>query len=235
MSRSLSSALIAEAYGTFLLVLIGPTSITIVNNPSIFPIGPTLGLGFIGLAHGVALLAGIATVAHISGAHFNPAVTISLAYSGRFPRSRVVPYVTAQLAGASIAGFTQLGMVGVAAARVTDLGNTVPNSALPLPVFSALLAEIVGTLILAMTILGSTDSQNHLPWSASSIGLSLAAVVWALGAISGASLNPARTFGPSLASLTFDPQAFATFWIYVVGPVLGGLLAAELYRRMSRP
>ncbi len=233
MERSLSSALIAEGYGTFLLVLVGPTTITIVNNPQIFPIGPSLGLGFIGLAHGLALLVGIATVAHISGAHFNPAITISLAYSNRFPRRRVVPYVLAQLAGASLAGFVQLGIVGVAAGRVTDLGNTVPNPALPLPVFSALLAEIVGTLILAMTVLGTTNSQNTLPWAASSVGLSLAAVIWALGAVSGASLNPARTFGPSLASLTFDLGAFSNFWIYVVGPILGGLLAAELYRRMS--
>ena len=208
-------------------------TITIVSNPNVFTIGQSLGLGFIGLAHGLALLVGIATVAHISGAHFNPAVTISLAYAKRFPKNRVVPYVIAQLVGASIAGFVQLGLVGVSAARVTDLGNTVPNPALPLPIFAALLAEIVGTVILAMAVLGSTDSRNTLPWGTSSIGFALASVIWALGAVSGASLNPARTFGTSLASLTFDPSSFATFWIYVVGPVLGGLLAAELYRRMS--
>jgi glycerol uptake facilitator protein len=95
-----------------------------------------------------------------------------------------------------------------------------------------LLAEIVGTLILAMTVLASSDSG--FTWAGTSIRLSLAAVIWALGAISGASLNPARTFGPSLASLLVDPGAFNYFWIYVVGPILGGLLAAELYTRISR-
>lgn len=121
MERPLSSMLAAEAYGTFLLSLLGPMSVTIVMNPNIFPAGVPLGIGFIGLAHGAALLAGIATVARISGAHFNPAVTIALAYSGRFPRNRVIPYILAQLVGAAIAGFTQLAIVGVAAAQASDL------------------------------------------------------------------------------------------------------------------
>ncbi len=233
MERPLSSTLAAEAYGTFLLTLLGPMSVTIVKNPDIFPAGVPLGIGFIGLAHGAAILVGIATVARISGAHFNPAVTIALAYSGRFPRNRVIPYILAQLVGAAIAGFIQLAIVGVAAARASDLGNTVPNPSLPSPIFSALLAEIVGTLILVITVLGSSDSFASLPWSGSAVGVSLAAVIWALGGVSGASLNPARTFGPSIASLVFDTTAFNTFWIYVIGPLIGGLLASEIYRRMK--
>ncbi len=233
MERPLSSMLVAEAYGTFLLTLLGPMSVTIVKNPNIFPAGVPLGIGFIGLAHGAALLVGIATVARVSGAHFNPAVTISLAYSGRFPRNRVIPYILAQLVGAAIAGFTQLAIVGVAAAQASDLGNTVPNPSLPSPIFSALLAEIVGTLILVITVLGSSDSSATMPWSGSAVGVSLAGVIWALGGVSGASLNPARTFGPSVASLIFDTAAFGTFWIYVIGPVIGGLLASEIYRRMK--
>ena len=225
--------LLAEAYGTFVLTLLGPMSITILNNPAFFSIGPSLGLGFVGLAHGVGLLVGIASVAHVSGAHFNPAVTISLASSGRFPRNRILPYIGAQLAGAALAGFAQLAMVGVTAARVTDLGTTTPNFALPLPYFAALLAEIIGTLILVTTVLGSTSSTSPSSWGTSSIGLSLAAIIWAVGGVSGASLNPARTFGPSLASLLFDTGAFNTYWIYVLGPILGGLLAAQIYRRIE--
>ncbi len=232
MERPLSSVLLAEVYGTFLLTLLGPMSVTIVKNPNVFPAGVPLGLGFIGLAHGAALMVGIATVARISGAHFNPAVTIGLAYSGRFPRNRVAPYILAQLAGATIAGFVQLATVGVEVARASDLGNTVPNPSLPAPIFSALLAEIVGTLILVMTVMGSSDSSASLPWSGSAIGVSLAGVIWVLGGVSGASLNPARTFGPSIASLVFDAAAFNTFWIYVIGPVIGALLASEIYRRM---
>jgi len=223
----------AEAYGTFVLTLLGPMSITILSNPRFFLVGPSLGLGFVGLAHGVGLLIGIASVSQVSGAHFNPAITLALAYSGRFPKSRVLSYVSAQFVGAAIAGFTQLAMVGVAAAKVTDLGTTVPNFGLPLPYFEALLAEIVGTFILTMTVLGTTSGASSPSWGTSSIGLSLAAVIWALGGVSGASLNPARTFGPSLASLLFDAGVFNTYWVYVVGPILGGLLAAEINRRME--
>jgi MIP family channel proteins len=232
LERRLRSALIAEMYGTFVLTFLGPLSITVVKNPIIFPGASSLGLGFIGLTHGIALLIGIASVAHISGAHFNPAVTIGLAYAGKFPRPRVLPYIGAHLLGGAIAGFVQLAIVGQAAAATADLGNTTPNLLLPLWMFSSLLAEIVGTLILVVTILAS--SESGLTWGGASIGLSLAAVIWGLGAISGASLNPARTFGTTLASFSFDPAAFNTFWIYVVGPILGGLLAAELYTRMAK-
>ena len=215
------------------MTLLGPMSITVVKNPGLFPIGPSLGLGFIGLAFGLALFIGIASVSHVSGAHFNPAVTLSLAYSGRFPKNRVTPYVVAQLVGAALAGFAQLAMVGAAAGRAADLGTTVPNFALPLPYFAALLGEVIGTFILVMTVIGSTSPSSTLHWGSSAIGLSLAPIIWAIGGVSGASLNPARTFGPSLASLVFDASVFNTYWIYLVGPILGGLLAAEIYRRME--
>jgi len=233
LERTLSASILAEAYGTFVLTLLGPMSITVVNNPGLFPIGPSLGLGFIGLAFGLALFIGIASVSHVSGAHFNPAVTLSLAYTGRFPKNRVTPYVVAQLVGAALAGFAQLAMVGAAAGRAADLGTTVPNFALPLPYFAALLGEVIGTFILVMTVIGSTSPSSTLHWGSSAIGLSLAPIIWAIGGVSGASLNPARTFGPSLASLVFDASVFNTYWIYLVGPILGGLLAAEIYRRME--
>ncbi len=208
-------------------------SITVVNNPGLFPLGPSLGLGFVGLAHGIGLLIGIASVAQVSGAHFNPAVTIAFAYSGKFPKKRIIPYVVAQLVGAGLAGFAQLAMVGTAAGKASDLGTTMPNFALPLPYFAALLGEIIGTFILVMTVMGSTAPSSSLHWGSSAIGLSLAAVIWAIGGVSGASLNPARTFGPSLASLLFDANVFNNYWIYLVGPILGGLLATEIYRRMD--
>jgi glycerol uptake facilitator protein len=231
MERPLSSALAAEAYGTFVLTFLGPMAITVVvNYHDLFPAGAGLGLGFIGLAHGLAILIGIATVAQVSGAHFNPAVTIGLAATGKFPKNRIAPYIGAQLTGAVIAAVVQLGIVGFDAARASDLGSTLPNLNLPFPVFASLLAEIVGTMILVMTVLGSTDKSNNLPWSASSIGISIAAVIWAVGAVSGASLNPARSFGPALVSLVFSTAPISWYWLYVVGPVLGGLVAAVLFR-----
>ncbi len=232
MERPLTSALIAEAYGTFLLTFIGSTAITIVSSPTIFPGGSGLGLGFIGLAHGVALLVGIATVAQISGAHFNPAVTIGLSAAGKFPRNRVAPYVGAQLLGAVVAGVVELAIVGLTAAKASNLGTPLPGP--NVPAYAALAAEIVGTMILVMTVLGSTDKSNGLPWSASAIGLSLATVIWALGAVSGASLNPARSFGPAVVSLVFSTTPISWYWLYLVGPVLGGLVAAMLFKAIFR-
>ena len=148
--------MIAEAYGTFVLTFVGSTAITVFTNyNNLFPIGAGLGLGFIGLAHGVALMIGIATVAQISGAHFNPAVTIGLAAAGKFPKNRIGHYVSAQLVGAVIAAIVELGVVGFGAAKASNLGTPLPNMSLPFPLFENYLAEIVGTTILVMTVLGS--------------------------------------------------------------------------------
>ena len=133
-----------------------------------------------------------------------------------------------------MAALAQLAIVGIDAGKVADLGSTTPNLQLPLPVFAAVFAEVIGTMILVMTVLGSTDPSEPAGWKPSAIGLSLAAVIWGLGAVSGASLNPARSFGPAVVSLIFDAGAFNYYWIYAVGPILGGLLAAELYRIISR-
>jgi len=230
--RPLTQALIAEAWGTFVLTFIGPLAITVATNPGIFSGGVPLGLGFIGLAHGIALLVGIAAVAQVSGAHFNPAVTIGLTLGGKFPRSRVVPYIGAQLAGAVVAGVSQLALVGVAIAKTSDLGSTLPNGSLPDPILAAVIAETIGTCILVMTVLGSTD-KDSLGWGSSAIGMSLAAVIWAVGGISGASLNPARSFGPAIISLAFSTKPLAEYWIYVLGPILGAVVAAQIYRAMS--
>ncbi|HYR04675.1 MAG TPA: aquaporin [Nitrososphaerales archaeon] len=233
MERPLSSVMIAEAYGTFLLVFIGATSITIANDATLFSAGPSLGLGFVGLAFGIALVAGIASVGSISGAHFNPAVTLSVFSSGRLPRGRVLPYIVAQFIGATAAAVVELALVGATAASLPGvfLGSNLPNTSLPMPIFAAVLAEIVGTMILAMTVLGSTDADSSgIAWGSSSIGLVLAAAIWALGPISGASLNPARSFGPAVVSLLYDSAPILNYWIYLVGPILGGLLAAQLYK-----
>lgn len=200
--------MLAEVYGTFLLTFIGTTAITVVNNPTLFAAGPTLGLGFIGLAFGLALIAGIASVGAISGAHFNPAVTIAIFVSGRLPRSKLPAYILAQFTGAVLAAIVELALVGMSAAssQGVDLGSTLPNNSLPSPIFAAVLAEIVGTMILAMTILGSTDADSSsISWASSGIGMVLAAVIWALGAISGASLNPARSFGPQSSRYCSTP------------------------------
>ena len=237
MERPFSSALVAEAYGAFLLTFIGCTAITIANDSSVFSLGPTLGLGFVGLAFGVAIVVAIASVGSVSGGHFNPAVTVALLASGRFPRKRVPGYIAAQFVGATIAALLELTLVGSAAASISgvDLGSSLPNTSLPMPIFASVLAEIIGTTVLAMVVLGSTDSSSSgNAWGTMSIGLAVTACIWALGPISGASLNPARSFGPAVVSLLFDRSPMLYYWIYAVGPILGGLLAANLYRFIFR-
>jgi len=227
--------MLAEAYGTFILTFIGVSAITVASDGSLFPIGPSLGLGFIGLAFGFALIAGIATVGSVSGAYFNPAITVAAFVAGRLTRNKVLPYIVAQFAGATLAAVVELALVGRSAASAADLGSTLPNLSLSTPIFSAVLAEIVGTTFLTMTVLGATDQDSSsISWGTAGIGLVLAGTIWALGAISGASLNPARSFGPALVSLLFDNTPMLDYWIYVVGPILGGLLAAMLYRMMYK-
>lgn len=235
MERPLSNLFVAEAYGTFILTFIGTSAVTVASDANLFSLGPSLGLGFIGLAFGFALLAGIASVGSISGAFFNPAITIAAFVVGRLPRHKVLPYILAQFVGATIAAAVELALVGRSAASAADLGSTLPNLSLSTPVFSALLAEIVGTAFLTMAVLGATDEESSsIPWGTLGIGITLAGIIWALGAISGASLNPARSFGPALVSLLFSNTPMLDYWIYVVGPVLGALLGAMLYRTIYK-
>ena len=225
-------AALAEAYGTFLLTMIGPGTIIAVT----FLDGSvtSAGLGFIGLAHGVALLLAVYTIGRLTGAHINPAVTIAHWATRRIETKKVAPYIIGQLAGASIAGFIQLALWTssnnrglVQAAQSTFLGDTLPGAGFGVGV--VLLAEVIGTAILVITVFGATDKVSDSSRAGVPIGFALAAVVWMFGPISGGSLNPARTWGPTLASAVFSLTPLGNLWIYVVGPVLGGLLGAFLY------
>ncbi len=227
--NGIGRAVAAEAYGTFLLTLIGPGAIIAM---SFLEPGSAAALGFIGLAHGVALMVAIYSIGHISGAHINPAVTIAQWATHRFDKDKVVPYILAQFGGATVAGFVLLILwsssgSSFAAARETFLGDNFPGSAFGPG--AALMAEVVATAILVFTIFGVTDKNSEKSWAGITLGLVLAAVIWVFGPISGASLNPARTWGPTLAASTFSLTPFGTLWIYVVGPILGGLLGGFLY------
>ena len=226
MSEPFSKQLLAEAFGTFLLVFLGPTTVTAVS--MLGGRGPA-GIIAIAFAHGMALWAAIVTTSHVSGAHINPAVTIASWATRRFPSSKVLQYIIVQLLAAALAGFLQLLIFGEDVGKISNLGTTLPNPRLLNPDLSALGAEIVGTAILVFTIFGATSKGAPQGWAAATIGLILSGIILALGVVSGASLNPARTFGPSLASLTFNASIFNTFWIYAVGPIMGGLIGGFLY------
>jgi glycerol uptake facilitator protein len=212
--------------------VIGPGTIIAVTFLDGSVTGP--GLGFIGLAHGVALLLAVYTIGRLTGAHINPAVTIAHWATRRIETKKVAPYILGQLAGASVAGFAQLALWTsnnnprlVFTAQSTFLGNTVPSPEFGLG--AVLLAEIIGTAILVFTIFGATDKAADPSRAGVTIGFALGAIVWMFGPISGASLNPARTWGPTIASAVFSLTPLGNLWIYIVGPVLGGLLGAFLY------
>jgi glycerol uptake facilitator protein len=230
--NQMGRAALAEAYGTFLLTMIGPGTIIAVTFLDGSVTGP--GLGFIGLAHGVALLLAVYTIGRLTGAHINPAVTIAHWATRRIETKKVAPYILGQLAGASVAGFAQLALWTssnnprlLSAAHSSFLGDTVPSPEFGLG--AVLLAEIIGTAILVFTIFGATDKTADPSRAGVTIGFALAAVIWMFGPISGASLNPARTWGPTIASAVFSLTPLGNLWIYIVGPVLGGLLGAFLY------
>lgn len=164
---------------------------------------------------GLMVMAIILFMGTVSGAHLNPAVSLAFALRGDFPWRRVPGYVVVQLAGAGLACLfleTVLGKVG-------QLGATRPGGGVS--DFHAMLIELVLTLGLVSVILGTAaGAQNVGPLSALAVGGYIAlAGLWS-GPISGASMNPARSFGPDL--LLWD---FAHYWVYLVGPLLGTVLA----------
>lgn len=201
---------LAEFLGTFVLVFFG--------SMGILAVGGAVGAAeivAIAFAFGLALLVGIWAVAHISGAHLNPAVTLAMLLDGRTSFGDAIGYWIGQFAGASVAS-----LVVMAATSQEDVAGTVTRS----PVLSTgILMEIVLTLVFVWVILAVTRTGgNHAPGA---IALSLVAVHLAGIPFSGASVNPARSFGPAVVSGDFDQ-----LWLYIVFPLVGGIVAWGLYR-----
>jgi aquaporin Z len=209
--------LLAEATGTFLLVFIGPGAAAVNrwSGGGVTPAG-------IGLAFGFVILAGVYALGHISGAHFNPAVTAGFWWSGRFPRSEVAPYWAAQLAGATAAALLLRTLLGPAA----DAMATLPM----LPAGSALITEVVLTFFLVLVVMAvATDARVAGPVAGLAVGLTVAAAALMGGPLTGASLNPARSLGPALAT-----GQWSGHWIYWVGPLAGAALAAFTYEFLRK-
>jgi len=229
VTPSLEKRFIAELLGTFFLVFIGTLAIT---TPSFGGVSSLT----VGLAFGVGALGAAYSFGHISGAHINPAVTLSLAVRGKFPLKEVVPYVVAQLIGATFAALVNASIVGNNQAVRTSLGATYPSRALSLygvnGTIAALICEIVTSFILVLTILSVTEKEAPSGFAGLVIGLILGLNVTIASNISGGSMNPARTFGPQIVLLLLGVSintAFESAWIYWIGPIIGGLLAAATH------
>lgn len=242
---SLKKRFLAELIGTFFLVFIGTGSAVITlmitqgsASPNSFNIGIGVlgGLGdwlAIGMAFGLTVAVLIYAIGYISGCHINPAVTIALWASKKFPGNEVIPYILAQLIGASLASFLLAGVVGMNAVTVGGLGATAPFEGISY--IQAIIAEMVGTFLLMFVIMGAAVDKRAIPGFAGlSIGLTVAAVITTLGNITGASINPARTFGPYLGDLVLGGTNLWNYYpIYVIGPIVGALLAAFIYGYIS--
>jgi glycerol uptake facilitator protein len=243
---SLMKRSLAELVGTFLLVYFGAGSAAITlmisqgaNPPNPFNIGiGTLGgLGdwfAIGMAFAIAITASIYALGRISGAHLNPAVTIALWATKRIPIGDVGPYIAAQLVGATLASFLFAASVGMNAVKIGGLGATAPFPGVSFG--QAILAEAIGTFLLMLTIMGVAVDERAPPGFAGLIiGLTVGGIITTTGNIAGASLNPARTFGPYLGDYILGGNSLWHFFpIYVVGPIAGALVAAFAYDYLSK-
>jgi MIP family channel proteins len=206
-------ALMAELTGTFALVFAG-TGAIVINAEA----GGTVGHIGVGLTFGLIIMVMIYAVGHISGAHFNPAVTLGFAIGRHFPWRDVPRYWAAQLLGALTASVLLRTMFGDTA----QLGATVPLGSAG----QSLVLEGVLTLLLMFVITSvATDVRAVGQSAAIAIGGTIGLEALFAGPISGASMNPARSLAPALVSNTWTDQ-----WIYIVGPLVGATIGVTLYQ-----
>lgn len=215
---------VAEFVGTFFLVFSG-TAVAVSAALGLPIAGEASSSLAVGLAFGLALVALVYTFGHVSGAHFNPAVTLGLAATGRFPWKAVPVYIGAQLLGAIVASLAVWALFGDAAREVAGLAATQPAPDVgSLEVFAL---EAIVTFFLVLVILSvATDERVDSAVAGIAVGFTLAVCVLVAGPLSGGAVNPARALGPMLVA-----GRLAAAWAYVLGPILGGLCAAFLYDR----
>src|SRR5512136_904998 len=242
---SLSTRCIAEGVGTGMLVYFGAgaAAMTLMLAAGTKPatafnigIGQLGGLAdwfAIGMSFGITLAVVIYSLGRVSGAHLNPAVTIALCATKRFPAGETVGYIVSQCIGAAIGSLLFFLTIGMDAVTIGGLGATTPFPGIGYG--QAILVEGIATFVLMLAIMGVAVDQRAPPGFAGLIiGLTLAGMITATGNVAGASLNPARTFGPYLMdSLLGGPNFWIFFPIYIIGPVLGALLAAFFYDKVT--
>ena len=199
---------LAEAIGTFALVFAGTTAIVVDGLTG----GGVTSVG-VALTFGLVVMTMIYAVGDVSGAHLNPAVTLGFWVAGRLRVPDLAPYVLSQCAGALVASFT----VRTLFPESTGLGATVPAGA----VFQSFLLEVLLTALLMFVILGvSTGAKEKGIMAGIAVGGTVALGALVGGPVSGASMNPARSLGPALASGVLEHA-----WIYLTAPLVGAILA----------
>ncbi|MEV0201651.1 MIP/aquaporin family protein [Nonomuraea sp. NPDC050691] len=244
-ARGMLGELAAEFAGTMILILFG---VGVVAQVVAGGIGDHDSIAW---AWGLGVTLGVYVAARVSGAHLNPAVTIALAAFQGFSWRKVAPYALAQTAGAFVAALIVRFNYAEVLAKI-DPGHTIKtqgvfstlpgNGTLPVDTWGAFRDQVIGTAILLFLILAISDVRNNAPLANLApvvVGLLVVAIGMAWGTNAGYAINPARDFGPRLASFLTgyhtawqDQYGQAYFWVPIVAPVIGGLVGAGLYQAL---
>ena len=228
---SLAQRLAAEFFGTAFLVFVGVGAVPatlIVNGDAPFTMAD---LGMISLAFGTVVVATVYALGHIGGNHINPAVTLGLAVTGKFPWAQVPAYVAAQVAGAVVGAGSILAVLG---SQASDVGLGVASYG-DIPWTQAFAAEFIGTFILVFTVFGVIHRKAAAGFAGVAIGLVVFAVIIPVAPATGASINPARTIGPMLVQQVAGGDVkWAQLPVYVAAELSAGVAAALVYTVIAR-
>lgn len=218
-SRNDQRAIVAEFLGTFFFVFVGTGAVMAVGGA-----GNTGALVAIALAHGIGILTAVAMTANLSGGHINPAVTLAMMVTKNIKAPLGVAYIVAQFAAAALGSLLlKLCMPDVLEGQAPFLGAH--NIAEGMASSEGLLMEIILTAFLVAVIFNTAVSRKGWGLNAPiAIGLAVTAIHFVAVPFTGASVNPARSFGPALVANEWD-----NFWVYIVGPSAGGLLVAAFW------
>ena len=223
----MTKRLAAEFLGTFWLVLGGCGSAVLAAG------FPNLGIGFAGvaLAFGLTVVTMAYAVGHVSGAHFNPAISVGLAVSGRFPKSDLLPYIVVQVLGAIAAAAVLYGIASGKAGfdlsagfAATGYGEHSPGG---YSLQSAMLCEVVMTFMFLIVILGATDERAPKGFAPLAIGLCLTLIHLISIPVTNTSVNPARSTGQAIF---VGGWALSQLWLFWLAPIVGAAIAGLSYR-----
>ena len=222
---------LAEFIGTFWLVFGGCGS-------AIFAAAfPELGIGFLGvaLAFGLTVLTGAFALGHISGGHFNPAVSVGLWVGGRFDTKDLIPYVVSQVVGAVLAAWVlylivqgQAGFAGPAGFATNGYAELSPGK---YSLISALMIEIVLTAMFLIVIMGATEKRAPAGFAPIAIGLALTLIHLISIPVTNTSVNPARSTGVAIFAET---AALSQLWLFWVAPIVGAIIGAIIYKILEK-
>ena len=212
----MSKKIFAEFLGTFTLIFLGAGAI--VSGKA-----DLIGVAF---AHGLAIFVMVSALAGISGAHFNPAVSAAMLITKRIDVKEFLIVVASQMSGAAVASLALCYIYG------KENGYGLPAIASETTIGAGFLAEVIGTAFLLFVIFGvAVDKRSSISKLAGlPIGLTITAIIFSVGPITGAALNPARWFGPALIS-----GDWSNAWLYIFAPILGGVMAAVTYQSIAKP